>query len=44
MSKTYPKKDPLRNAFRRTYFSPAQDSGAKVQKNLQVCKKKRILL
>ena len=22
MSETYPKKDPLRNAFRRTYFPP----------------------
>ena len=30
--------DPLRNAFRRTYFPPAQDSVAKVQQNLRICK------
>ena len=38
MSKPTHKKDPLRNAFRRTYFPPAEDSVAKVVKNLQVCK------
>ena len=31
MSETYPQKKPLRNTFRRTYFPPAQDSGAKIQ-------------
>ena len=38
MSETYPKKDPLRNAFRRTYFPPAQESTAKVRKICEMCK------
>ena len=29
MSETYPKKDPLRNAFRRTYFPSSVGIGCK---------------
>ena len=39
MSETYPRR-PLRNAFRRTYFPPAQESRAKVVKICEMSKKK----
>ena len=44
MSETYPQKKPLRNTFRRTYFPPAQDSGAKVQYFFRSCKLKSLFL
>ncbi len=42
MSKTYPKKNLLRNTFRRTYPSSV-DSGAKVVNYFEMCKKNAVL-